>query len=77
MTAARVPVSDHPTPLERLVDALQTALLTAESVNRSTHELADDSQCLVNVLKHAGRCVRGIGDRERQMTPPNRRECDQ
>jgi hypothetical protein len=47
-------MSDHPTPLERLIDALQTALVTAQAVEERAHEQADDCTQLRNAIARAG-----------------------
>lgn len=50
----------HPTPLERLIDALQTALLTAQTVQLNAHQLADDSTHLRNAVAAAGEHVHAL-----------------
>lgn len=45
------------TPLERLIDALQTALLSAQTVTLATHDLSDESRQLVNAVHQAARCA--------------------
>jgi hypothetical protein len=48
------------TPLERLIDALQSALLSAQTVDRTAHDLSDESRRLVEAVKRAGRCARAL-----------------
>jgi hypothetical protein len=47
-------MSDEPRPLEELIDALQIALLTAQSVQRNARDLSDESLQLLNAVKRAG-----------------------
>jgi hypothetical protein len=45
------------TPLEHLIDALQTALLAAQAVDRATPDLSDESRVLVHAVQAAARCA--------------------
>jgi hypothetical protein len=45
------------TPLERLIDALQIAVLSAQAVDRATHDLSPESRRLVAAVKRAGLCA--------------------
>ena len=47
----------HTTPLERLIDALQSALLSAQAVEQAGHDLTDESRHLLNAVQQMGRCV--------------------
>jgi hypothetical protein len=47
-------MSNQPRPLEQLIDALQTALLTAQSLQRNARDLSDDSLRLLDAVKRAG-----------------------
>lgn len=54
------------TPLERLIDALQTALISAQALDRHAHTFSEESLELVEAVKLAGRCphtLRANGDR--------------
>lgn len=46
-----------PTPLGRLIDALQTALLSAQVVERNAHSLSDESHQLLTAVQLAARSV--------------------
>lgn len=50
-------MTPSPTPLERLIDALQAALLTAQSIHRGAHDLAGESDQLLNAVQRAGLAV--------------------
>jgi hypothetical protein len=41
-------------PLRQLIDALQTALLTAQSVERNARDVSSESLELLNAIKRAG-----------------------
>jgi hypothetical protein len=41
-------------PLKQLIDALQTAALTAQSVERNARDLSDESLELLNAVRRAG-----------------------
>jgi hypothetical protein len=47
-------MTDQRRPLEQLIDALQTALLTAQSVQRNARDLSEESLQLLNAVKRAG-----------------------
>jgi hypothetical protein len=53
-------MTTHPTPLERLIDALQAALLTAQTVEQIAHEQADDASQLRNLIARAGQHVQEL-----------------
>ena len=46
-------MTGHPTTLEKLIDALQVALLRAGAVDQHTRTLSDDSRQMVDAVKHA------------------------
>jgi hypothetical protein len=48
------------TPLERLIDALQSALLSAQTVDRNAHDLSDESRRLIEAVKRAGLCAHAL-----------------
>ena len=60
-------MTPEPTPLERLIDALQTALLTAQAIERTAKQHADDVTQLAVALTLAGTYAR-------QLQPPHGRE---
>jgi hypothetical protein len=50
------------TPLERLIDALQIAVLSAQAVDRATHDLSPESRRLVAAVQRAGLWAHALRD---------------
>jgi hypothetical protein len=49
-----------PTPLERLIDALQTAVLSAQAVERVSGDLTVESRRLVAAVEQMGRAAHAL-----------------
>ena len=53
-------MSDHPTPLEKLIDSLQAALLNAREVERSARDHVETCTQLRATLDRAGEHVQHL-----------------